>query len=731
MLARSLARSLIVFALSVSGISCRCDKSAPGDPPASAELLLNLQILNLSDGPANGATRVMGWVKRLDVVITPDSNPGQSEVLTLTEGPLLIDFVDLDMGRPAFAGTYPIPPGELHEVRFVMDNNVGMGMEVFYGAGPHDVHLSSSESVGFQLLPDDGQSWDINPGDQLSLLGQIDASSSADIIQDDCQGVVGCRDLLIDPPIPTVINPIPTESGYYADYIYVRYLPGTTESYKLSLEASLNGQLVFEKPSGLRLLKLPTPDWIKLVYAINDLLWDPSVQTAYPKPILKPTFSPNDELYDDRGKQYYMEYIRADDAWDVTKGSRTVVVAIVDAGIDINHRDLVNNLWVNEGELPAGMVDDFDFDSDGVFTLHDMNVALDSAGETARAAALADLLSSEGINFVPDAVGDSTLYEGGDLIAAFADGSDDDDNCVTDDLLGANFINYICPEDPSDPGPTGDIEPTDPTASDGTGEHGTAAAGFVGAEGNNDQDMAGVAFEVRIMEVVWYDSLNGSGDLESVLAGVQYAAEMGADVIVIENATEFPERVVAPDELCIKDEDYKADIIADYEAELLAASDPDEDGLLPLLVGATNQTEPGLTPADLDDYLGWPGSLELSNLITVGGTDDDTSVYEQGHYGSNSVQIAAPAISMSRGECLYTLTYIDGTGSSTWGEYCGTSQSVAIVGGAAALLYAEDSSLTASEARSALENGAATKSFLSGYVEEQRFLDIRGALDEL
>jgi len=34
----------------------------------------------------------------------------------------------------------------------------------------------------------------------------------------------------------------------------------------------------------------------------------------------------------------------------ITEGSRDVVVAVIDTGIDVNHKDLRNNLWVNPGE---------------------------------------------------------------------------------------------------------------------------------------------------------------------------------------------------------------------------------------------------------------------------------------------------------------------------------------------------------------------------------------------
>lgn len=37
-------------------------------------------------------------------------------------------------------------------------------------------------------------------------------------------------------------------------------------------------------------------------------------------------------------------------AWSVSRGSKKVVVAVIDTGIDVNHEDLKNNLWTNPGE---------------------------------------------------------------------------------------------------------------------------------------------------------------------------------------------------------------------------------------------------------------------------------------------------------------------------------------------------------------------------------------------
>ncbi|MCH8049298.1 S8 family serine peptidase [Patescibacteria group bacterium] len=65
--------------------------------------------------------------------------------------------------------------------------------------------------------------------------------------------------------------------------------------------------------------------------------------------------TPNDEFY---GDLWYLERIDAPDAWDVTIGSRDVIVAVLDAGVDLDHADLAENLWRNKGEILNGSDDD-------------------------------------------------------------------------------------------------------------------------------------------------------------------------------------------------------------------------------------------------------------------------------------------------------------------------------------------------------------------------------------
>jgi subtilisin family serine protease len=50
--------------------------------------------------------------------------------------------------------------------------------------------------------------------------------------------------------------------------------------------------------------------------------------------------------------------IDAPEAWDFETGSDTVVVAIIDTGVDYKHPDLIGNMWRNTGEIPGNGIDD-------------------------------------------------------------------------------------------------------------------------------------------------------------------------------------------------------------------------------------------------------------------------------------------------------------------------------------------------------------------------------------
>lgn len=49
--------------------------------------------------------------------------------------------------------------------------------------------------------------------------------------------------------------------------------------------------------------------------------------------------------------------IDAFEAWDIFTGTKDVVVAIIDTGMDYRHEDLVDNVWTNPGEIPGDGID--------------------------------------------------------------------------------------------------------------------------------------------------------------------------------------------------------------------------------------------------------------------------------------------------------------------------------------------------------------------------------------
>jgi subtilisin family serine protease len=107
--------------------------------------------------------------------------------------------------------------------------------------------------------------------------------------------------------------------------------------------------------------------------------------------------------------------VQCEQAWKYSTGDESVIVAVLDEGIFVEHPDLVDNIWVNEGEINRSTEDNdgngYKGDYHGYNFAHDIglitwNDAYDS-GHGSHVAGVISAQNGNGIGISSVAGGDS------------------------------------------------------------------------------------------------------------------------------------------------------------------------------------------------------------------------------------------------------------------------------------------------------------------------------------
>jgi subtilisin family serine protease/subtilisin-like proprotein convertase family protein len=165
------------------------------------------------------------------------------------------------------------------------------------------------------------------------------------------------------PSFPFQGNP----DDYLPDRIIVRFKDNVNPALAVQAvaEASLGPR---ELLTGYNMWTVMLPPGISVTQAIAAYRAHPGVIYAEPDYVLRAALTPNDPRFTDGSLWGLHNYgqnsgtvdadIDAPEVWDLTTGSRSVVIAVIDSGVDYNHPDLAANMWRNPGEVPGNGIDD-------------------------------------------------------------------------------------------------------------------------------------------------------------------------------------------------------------------------------------------------------------------------------------------------------------------------------------------------------------------------------------
>ena len=125
-----------------------------------------------------------------------------------------------------------------------------------------------------------------------------------------------------------------------ADGIIIKYKKGVDEEKKIKIvqEKNIDGEMATLEYTDISTLQIPKE---KINETIEKLEENSEVEYAEPDFRLELYEVPNDPNF---SKQWYLSKINSPQAWDITRGSSSINIAIINAGVSLNHSDLSSKI---------------------------------------------------------------------------------------------------------------------------------------------------------------------------------------------------------------------------------------------------------------------------------------------------------------------------------------------------------------------------------------------------
>lgn len=134
-------------------------------------------------------------------------------------------------------------------------------------------------------------------------------------------------------------------------------LSNTMLAFGMKSSQALFPEKAFERNSDLgKMVEIEFDADADPFYVASKLKNDKNIEWAEPRFVYETTYTPNDPSYP--SQQYGLTKIQAELAWDISKGDTSIVIGIIDTGVDWDHPDLAANIFRNWNEIPDNGIDD-------------------------------------------------------------------------------------------------------------------------------------------------------------------------------------------------------------------------------------------------------------------------------------------------------------------------------------------------------------------------------------